>query len=199
MESAAQRLAGTIPPVTEVVEKFGTVNKTAADRVAAHTKSVKELRLEHLSLTNPVFAAERAIDDYNEAVAEAGPIATRTQEENEGLLESYVAMKEAEANVGIENIRAVEDSAAEMAISMGETADSAGDFVSNMAAVDTRSLTETERVIQRWESIVNNPVIVKIEASLPTQGNIDALVVQAIDRAARNRPQLISGLTGGTG
>jgi hypothetical protein len=169
------------------VANFWDKTKSAVKATDDFDKSLEELHDEARALADPVFAAERAIDKYDEAVRTAGANGRITQQEFEDVTEALLDMKAAEAGVGSENVVAFKDASVEVADALGIARDRAGEFVSGLSSFDPASIPSLESFTRRWETLAGQPLRIDLGGlAFASNAEIDEAVKRAIAGMKRN-------------
>ena len=150
------------------------------------TKSVKQLREEQRALVDPVFAAERAIDAYEEALDEANKTSGTTQAEFEAVQEAMLAMEAAQAKVGFDNIEALAGSAGRVGTALGIAEDKLPGFVEGFASVGTGAIATLDRVAARIGELTDKPIQVEVRLRAPTPAQIRRAFLIELSRLRRD-------------
>ncbi len=149
-------------------------------------QTVKQLREEQRALVDPIFAAERAIDRYEEALAEANKTSGTTQDEFEEVQEAMLAMEATQAKVGFDNIEALADSAGRVGTALGIAEDKLPGFVEGFSSVGTGAIATLDRVAARIGELVDKPLLVEVRLRAPTPDQIRRAFLIELSRLRRD-------------
>lgn len=182
----------TIEKTGGKVTNFWKESGKAAVKVGDFATSTKAVRLEVLKLTNPVFAANRAIADYAEALEDANEKGGITEQELRDLAPLWGEAEAASAALTGDNLAAYQRL-------IGEVGDDAGALpgvikgaFASADAVGATAFPNVQGAIDRLESLFKQSIDIKVTAEIPTADDFDRAISNAIARRKRNGDTFIN-------
>ncbi len=193
VDVAALRVAGRLEEVTEATgdtaeaaEELAKEFKGVADKGRDVFKSVKTVQTLMRELVDPVFAAKRATDAYNEALAESRDDAIITADEFANLVELYGDMEAAESEVGIENIAAVAEQAGIVNRQIGGAAENSAIFMESLGSFDSRAFGAAEELTERMERLTSQPLDFSIAVTVPSRSDLQRALRRELEQLRRD-------------
>ena len=158
----------------------------ATETTKAFTKTVEDLRKSQRELVDPVFAAERAIDRFGEALHEAEHTAGTSQEEFEKVTEAMLAAEAAEALVGSDNINATADAAERAAGFLGIANEHLPAYVAGFSSINPTKIERIEAAARTLDKLTREGAIqFDINVTGPTQAELEARMRRVIAKLTR--------------
>ena len=188
VKAATDKFGNELPDVTDAIADFRDRGKEAEGSMRKFAKSVKELREEHRKLVDPVFAAERAVDDFDEAVREATADGIISQEEFERVTEAMLDMESAEALVGNENISALGDAGERVAGFLEVGVETIPDYVAGFDSIRPEKLERAETAVRAIDKLTREGAIqfdFNVNISGPTQAELEDRMRRVIRKLTR--------------
>ena len=180
-EDLAEEAEDLAKEAEDLAKEFGEV----ADKGRDVFRSVKNVQTLMRELVDPVFAAKRATDAYNDALEESREEAGISADEFANLVDLYGDMKAAEAAVGVDNIAAVAELAGEVNREIGGAADQLPGFMESLTSFDSRAFGKAEEVIERMERLTSQRFDFDISLSAPSPSSLRRALLREIERLKR--------------
>ncbi len=176
----------TIGKTTKATGNFWGTAKKAAVATGNFATSTKQVREEQLKLVNPVFRANSALAEYEEALAEANEAGGVSADELRDLAPLFGEMEAASGALTGENLLAYN----RLIGNVGDDANALPGVIrtayTEADAVGATAFPNLEGAIGRLNTLFDNRIDIRVEATLPTRNDFDSAVRDAISRARRN-------------
>lgn len=160
---------------------FGEELDDEADKADDAARSVADLADEMKSLIDPVFAAERATDKFNETLAKVQEDAVVTQDELEDLTSALADMQAATEAVTPENLVAYSEKSRE---ALGLLDESTIVTRGKLSTLSQTGSADLRAMLRSASELTSKPLIVEIRATGPTRAEMDRLVRGSLSRLA---------------
>ena len=182
---AAERM-GTLAEATgdgaEEMEGFGVEVDKTVKKIGKVILTLKDTREAMRRLADPVFNAERALDDFNETLVRVQEDAVVTQDEIEELTESYVDMQGATDALNANNIEAYDRQSREALERLDEGIEISKGNLDSLAEVADESF---DRVIRRVGGLASQPLTIDVRLTAPSPAEIRRLMLNELGRLRR--------------